>query len=61
MQYGKRKTKSLLDAGSEVCLFPANFAKTVDREPCEQKLTATNGTDIRILCEVTVTAELDGR
>ena len=61
LKIGRRKIKCLLDTGSEVCLFPARFAAAGSCTPMGQRLTAANGTDIKVLAEVTVVADLDGR
>lgn len=61
MRIRRRKVKCLLDTGSEVCLFPARYADADGREHNGQRLSAANGTDIRIIGEVTIEAELEGR
>ena len=52
--------KCLLDTSSKVCLFPERYAGATNSESSGQHLAVANGTEIKIVGEVLVEAELSG-
>ena len=54
LSVGRRVYDSLLDTGSEVCLFPERIIDSVAVKGTNRTLKAANGTNIQILGEVTL-------
>ena len=61
MGFHERTMLSLLDTGSEVTLLPMELRSDEEIKPVDQKVIATNGTDIGIIGIIMTVAKIHGR